>query len=91
VPTFSLSRRSTAAVGAYLLLAVLAGLAGCSKKVEQSEDIRPVRTLTLALGSTEALMELSGEVVPRYESRLGFRVDSTTAAEGKCLALPDTK
>jgi RND family efflux transporter MFP subunit len=47
---------------------------GCSKKVEPTEDIRPVRTLTLAPSGTEASMELSGEVVPRYESRLGFRV-----------------
>lgn len=74
MPTFSLSRRFAATVGTYLWLAVLAGLAGCSKKIEQSEDIRPVRTLTLAPSSTEASMELSGEVVPRYESRLGFRV-----------------
>jgi RND family efflux transporter MFP subunit len=33
-----------------------------------------VRTLTLAPANAEASIELAGEVVPRYESRLGFRV-----------------
>ena len=74
MPTLSRLRQLRAIVGLSSLLLALIGLAGCSKKVEQSEDIRPVRTLTLAPGSTEASMELSGEVVPRYESRLGFRV-----------------
>ncbi len=55
------------------LLAVLA-LAGCSKPVEKTEDIRPVRTLTVAPAAGQAVVELSGEVVPRYESRIGFRV-----------------
>ncbi|MFM7657520.1 MAG: efflux RND transporter periplasmic adaptor subunit [Burkholderiaceae bacterium] len=74
MPTLSRPRQLRAIVGLSSLLLALIGLAGCSKKVEQSEDIRPVRTLTLAPGSAEASMELSGEVVPRYESRLGFRV-----------------
>lgn len=56
-----------------LLSAVLA-LAGCSKPVEKTEDIRPVRALTVASAAGEATAELSGEVVPRYESRIGFRV-----------------
>lgn len=74
MPTLSRPRQLRAIVGLSSPLLALIGLAGCSKKVEQSEDIRPVRTLTLAPGSTEASMELSGEVVPRYESRLGFHV-----------------
>jgi RND family efflux transporter MFP subunit len=49
-------------------------VSGCSKKIEKTEDIRPVRTLTLAPLGAQAVIELSGEVVPRYESRLGFRV-----------------
>lgn len=56
------------------LLSVLLLTAGCSKPVEQTEDIRPVRTLTVAPAAGEASVELSGEVVPRYESRIGFRV-----------------
>lgn len=67
-------RPTALAIGACFVVAMLAGLVGCSKKIEQSEDIRPVRTLTLAPASTEATMDLSGEVVPRYDSRLGFRV-----------------
>ncbi len=49
-------------------------IAGCSKKIEKTEDIRPVRTVTVAAAGAQALTELSGEVVPRYESRMGFRV-----------------
>ncbi len=56
------------------LLSFLLLIAGCSKPVEQTEDIRPVRTLTVAPAAGEASVELSGEVVPRYESRIGFRV-----------------
>ncbi len=56
------------------LLSALLALAGCSKPVEKTEDIRPVRALTVAPAAGEATAELSGEVVPRYESRIGFRV-----------------
>ncbi len=65
-------RRPAGALCISLLLAGL--LAACSKKVEKTEDIRPVRTLTVAPAAGQAIAELSGEVVPRYESRLGFRV-----------------
>ena len=33
-----------------------------------------VRTVTVAPAENRALVELSGEIQPRYESRLGFRV-----------------
>lgn len=55
------------------LVAALA-LSACSKKVEKTEDIRPVRAVTVSPAGTSAVVELSGEVVPRYESRIGFRV-----------------
>jgi len=71
---FSLRVRAPVTLSVFLLLTLVSSLMGCSKKVEPTEDIRPVRTLTLAPSGTEASMELSGEVVPRYESRLGFRV-----------------
>ncbi|MFM7483992.1 MAG: efflux RND transporter periplasmic adaptor subunit [Burkholderiaceae bacterium] len=71
---FSLPVRAPFALSVCLLLTLVSSLMGCSKKFEPTEDIRPVRTLTLAPSGTEASMELSGEVVPRYESRLGFRV-----------------
>ncbi len=49
-------------------------LSACSKPAEKTEDIRPVRALELASVGNLATLELSGEVVPRYESRIGFRV-----------------
>ena len=55
-------------------------LAACSKQAEQAEDVRPVRVVTLAPAAGQAVVELSGEVVPRYESRLGFRVGGKIVA-----------
>ena len=49
-------------------------LCACSKPVERVEIVRPVRTVTVAPAENRALVELSGEIQPRYESRLGFRV-----------------
>ena len=74
MPIFPSSVRFASAVSVFMLLALQFSLSACSKKVEPSEDIRPVRTLTLAPANAEASIELAGEVVPRYESRLGFRV-----------------
>ncbi len=61
------------------LVATLA-VSACSKKVEKTEDIRPVRAITVAPAGTTAVVELSGEVVPRYESRIGFRVGGKIVA-----------
>ncbi len=63
--------------GAFCFSAVLTAalvMAGCSEKVEKTEDIRPVRAMLVAPASGQAVLELAGEVVPRYESRIGFRV-----------------
>ncbi|WP_026354243.1 efflux RND transporter periplasmic adaptor subunit [Massilia niastensis] len=60
-----------AAVAAALAAAVLAA---CSKPAPRTEDIRPVRVVTLSLDAVGERAEFSGEVRPRYESRLGFRV-----------------
>jgi RND family efflux transporter MFP subunit len=49
-------------------------LAGCSKQAERAEEIRPVRAVKLAAGEVDAVAEFPGEVRPRIESRLGFRV-----------------
>lgn len=46
----------------------------CSKPVERVELVRPVRAVTVAPAEHRALVELSGDIQPRYESRLGFRV-----------------
>ncbi|MFC0251857.1 efflux RND transporter periplasmic adaptor subunit [Massilia consociata] len=54
------------------LLAAL--LAACDKPAPKTEDVRPVRVITLAAGDGSERFEFSGDVRARYESRLGFRV-----------------
>ena len=51
-----------------------ATLAGCDKPAPRTDDVRPVRVIQLAAGSGLEVVEFSGDVRPRYESRLGFRV-----------------
>ncbi len=72
--TSSNVRRPSAVLPVFAILLMTLAASGCSKKVEKTEDIRPVRTMTLAPAGAQAVTELSGEVVPRYESRIGFRV-----------------
>jgi len=57
---------------ALALIALLA--AGCSKEAPQTEDIRPVRAITVVPAPVSAEAELPGEVRPRVESRVGFQV-----------------
>ena len=78
-----LPRRSlpVAAAAAMLCAAVLSTLlSACSKSAPPSEDVRPVRALTLAAGRVGATAEFSGDVRPRSESRLGFRVGGKISA-----------
>jgi RND family efflux transporter MFP subunit len=42
--------------------------------VEKVEEIRPVRAMVVAAGTGKTIIELAGEIQPRYESQLGFRV-----------------
>ena len=56
-----------------LVLAVLLALAGCAKQETQPETLRPVRTAVVAESGTDAWV-LSGDVRPRYETRLSFRL-----------------
>lgn len=49
-------------------------LAACSKTVEKTEDIRPVRAIRAIANNSDISAEFSGEVRPRIESKLGFRV-----------------
>jgi RND family efflux transporter MFP subunit len=65
---FSMSRMAAAAVLA------LALLGACSHSDAPADDVRPVRALTLNAGGIESSAEFSGDVRPRYESQLGFRV-----------------
>jgi multidrug efflux system membrane fusion protein len=72
VPKFPL-RLPLYAAGAMLL-------AACSKPPEKAEDIRPVRAIVLQASNVEVSAEFSGEVRPRYESQLGFRVGGKIVA-----------
>ncbi|MFD2367376.1 efflux RND transporter periplasmic adaptor subunit [Pseudoduganella sp. GCM10020061] len=60
--------------GAMLALVAAALAAGCAKEAPKTEDIRPVRAITIASGDVAHASEFSGEVRARIESRLGFRV-----------------
>lgn len=78
---FDLKKLRQAKLGACLpLLCGAALLAGCSKPVEKSEDIRPVRAMRLEAGGAQVSAEFSGEVRARVESRLGFRVGGKIVA-----------
>lgn len=57
-----------------LCAAAVIALSACSKPVERVEEIRPVRVLRLAAEKMDIVAEFPGEVRPRIESRLGFRV-----------------
>ena len=59
----------TAAILATALL-----LAACSKPAPPEEPIRAVKVTTVGLDSFKSGAEFAGEVRPRVESRLGFRV-----------------
>jgi membrane fusion protein, multidrug efflux system len=56
-----------------LTLAAL-GLAACSRQEPAPEPIRAVKVLTVGTGAFASGHEYAGEVRPRVESRLGFRV-----------------
>jgi RND family efflux transporter MFP subunit len=49
-------------------------LVACSKPAPVEEPIRSVRVMTIGLGQMQSGSEFAGEVKPRVESRLGFRV-----------------
>jgi RND family efflux transporter MFP subunit len=49
-------------------------LAACSRTEAPAEPVRAVKVITVGASSLRAMHEFSGEVKPRVESRLGFRV-----------------
>lgn len=55
-------------------------LAACSKPAVKVEDVRPVRAIVLSSSNVDVSAELSGEVVPRVVSQLGFRVGGKIVA-----------
>jgi multidrug efflux system membrane fusion protein len=62
------------------IITLLLLIGGCAKPVEKAEDIRPVRAMTLTNGNSDVIAEYPGEVRPRVESRLGFRVGGKIVA-----------
>ena len=83
-PTYDRSHRSLAfasrAIGALVLVL---GLLACQKEQKAaSQSIRPVRTVTVELREGGEKVSLTGEIQPRYQADLGFRVN------GKILERP---
>jgi hypothetical protein len=64
----------------FSVIAMALLLVACSEKPPVVEDIRPVRALQIAPAGAENVVELAGEIQPRYESRLGFRVGGKVIA-----------
>lgn len=66
-------------VSAALLAGALVLLGACAKQAPKPDVTRPVRTLVLS-PQTGHLMSFAGEVRPRYETALAFRVPGQIAA-----------
>ena len=64
----------------FSVIAMALLLVACSEKPPVVEDIRPVRALQIAPAGAENVVELAGDIQPRYESRLGFRVGGKVIA-----------
>ncbi len=71
------------ALGAAGTLILLSALAACHKEEKAaSQAVRPVRTVTVALQEGGEKVSLTGEIQPRYQADIGFRVN------GKILERP---
>lgn len=57
-----------------LPLALAAAVGACGAEAKKEAEVRPVRTMTVAPKPIEDERRAVGEVRPRYESELGFRV-----------------
>jgi membrane fusion protein, multidrug efflux system len=76
-------RLLTLSLGAAGILILLSSLTACHKEEKAaSQAIRPVRTVTVALQEGGEAVSLTGEIQPRYQADLGFRVN------GKILERP---
>jgi membrane fusion protein, multidrug efflux system len=72
LPSDRIPRASRIAFGFALVAAV--AMSGCSKTEAPQEPVRSVKVLTVSAGTFQSTYEFAGEVRPRVESRLGFRV-----------------
>ena len=59
---------------AFVLVVALVALSGCAKQEPPAEAVRPVMLARVALGQAGAATVFAGEVKPRHESELGFRI-----------------
>ena len=57
-----------------LMLGVALAAVGCTDQVTKQAEVRPVRTMVVDLKPVEDDRRAVGEVRPRHESDLGFRV-----------------
>jgi RND family efflux transporter MFP subunit len=74
------SFRLIAGVG---ILALISALTACKKEEKAAApDIRPVRTVTVETSEAGDTVSLTGEIQPRYQADIGFRVN------GKILERP---
>jgi RND family efflux transporter MFP subunit len=55
-------------------LATMGALAACGEAPARPEEIRPVRLMDLQQSPSETTLRFSGEIVPRIETAVGFRV-----------------
>jgi membrane fusion protein, multidrug efflux system len=74
VITCAHSRNPFGILGRLSMVLGVAVFAACSKPSAVDEPIRSVRVITISATSMQSGAEFAGEVRPRVESRLGFRV-----------------
>jgi RND family efflux transporter MFP subunit len=72
---FASNRRRAAAVAALVLVA-----GGCAKHEPPPEPVRPVQLTRVVLGSAAQTAVFAGEVKPRHEADLGFRIPGKLVA-----------
>ncbi|RJG14916.1 efflux RND transporter periplasmic adaptor subunit [Massilia cavernae] len=70
----------TAPLGTTLAASLLLLLGACSKEAPKTEEVRPVRAIVAGSSDIDLSSEFAGEVRPRVESRLGFRVGGKITA-----------
>jgi RND family efflux transporter MFP subunit len=78
--TQSLTQSIMQSLTQFSVIAMTLLLVACSEKPPVVKDIRPVRAIQIAPAGAENVVELAGEIQPRYESRLGFRVGGKVIA-----------
>ena len=72
----SSTRSLSFGLGTVCTLVLLLALAACKKEEKAAApDIRPVRTVTVALSEAGETVSLTGEIQARYQADIGFRVN----------------